>query len=242
MFPPEEFTGQGPSSPGARQVPPAPAGNNPVNWPTSSSSTPYGQSPGTPGRSPISLQKKQFKPGAELCRTEVAGIADLPPLLVLATAPNSQVIPGSGSTPNHTVAMGLTTRKTRTVWNEPVFPPKPGHSKFTILAPFEYLNSDRITTWSIRRLWNFGQSFTYHFQICDPTSVRWVVIENQRISLRICHQFTSTQWISVILPIWLHKVKERQKLNNLHIDHIMIRSKLKYLIGAKAVGTWLLEL
>ena len=80
MFPPQQFTGQGPSSPGAPRVPPAPAANNPVNRPTLSSSTPYGQLPGAPGRPPISLPTKRFQPAAEPRRTDVAGIADLPPL------------------------------------------------------------------------------------------------------------------------------------------------------------------
>jgi len=35
----------------------------------------------------------------------------------------------------------------------------------------------------------------------------------------------------------MQEVKERLKLNNLRIDHVMIRSKLKYLIGAKVFGT-----
>jgi len=34
MFPPQQFTRQGPSSPGAPRVPPAPAGNHPVIRPT----------------------------------------------------------------------------------------------------------------------------------------------------------------------------------------------------------------
>jgi hypothetical protein len=32
------------------------------------------------------------------------------------------------------------------------------------------------------------------------------------------------------------EVKERKKLHNLHIHHVMIRSELKYLIGAKHPG------
>jgi len=80
MFPPQQFAGQGPSSPGTPRVPPSQAGNYPVNWPTSSSSTPYGQFPGAPGRPPISLPMKRFQPAAEPCRTDVARIADLPPL------------------------------------------------------------------------------------------------------------------------------------------------------------------
>jgi len=37
------------------------------------------------------------------------------------------------------------------------------------------------------------------------------------------------------------EVKERLKVHNLHIDYVMIRSELEYLIGAKAVGTTKLE-
>jgi len=79
-FPPQQFTGQGPSSPGAPQVPPALVGNIPVIRQISSSSTPYGKIPGTPGCPPISLPIKQFQPAAEPRRTDVAGITDLPPL------------------------------------------------------------------------------------------------------------------------------------------------------------------
>jgi hypothetical protein len=80
MFPPQQFTGQGPSSPGAPQVPPVLPGIIPVIRPTSSSSTPHGQLPGAHGRLPICLPTKHFQPAAEPRRTDVAGIADLPPL------------------------------------------------------------------------------------------------------------------------------------------------------------------
>jgi len=76
-----EYPGQGPSSPGAPRVPPGPPGNHSVNHPTSSSSTPLPQPPsGAPGRHPRSLPTKQFQPAAEPRKTDVAGIADLPPL------------------------------------------------------------------------------------------------------------------------------------------------------------------
>jgi len=39
----------------------------------------------------------------------------------------------------------------------------------------------------------------------------------------------------------MQEVKEGLKLNNLHIDYVMIRSQLKYLIGAKGEGTVYLE-
>ena len=60
-------------------MPPGPPGNNPVNRPTSSSSTPPpGPPSGAPGRPPISLPTKRFLPPAEPRKTDVAGIADLP--------------------------------------------------------------------------------------------------------------------------------------------------------------------
>jgi len=73
---------QGPSSPGALRVPQRLPGNHPVNQPTSSSSTPPPQPPsGAPGRQPISLPIKTFQLPAAPRKIDVAGIADLPPLL-----------------------------------------------------------------------------------------------------------------------------------------------------------------
>jgi hypothetical protein len=80
IFPHQQFPGQGPSCPGTPRVPPTLPGIILVIQPTSSASTPYGQVPGAPGRPPISLPTKRFQPAAEPCRTDVAGIADLPPL------------------------------------------------------------------------------------------------------------------------------------------------------------------
>jgi len=162
--------------------------------------------------------------------------------VVLATGPNCRVGSGSGSNWTRTVAMGLTTWKTRNVGNGAVLPPKTWHFKFTILAPIKYLSSDHITTQSVRRLCSFSHSFTSRVQICDPTSICWVAIEMPPISLRISHYFTTTWRISVGLQIWMQEVKEGLKLNNLCIDYVMIRSKLKYIIGAKGAGTVYLEL
>jgi hypothetical protein len=68
------------------RVPPALLRNNPVIRPTSSSSNAPGQLPGGPRRTPISLPTKRFQPAAEPQRTDVAGIADLPPLPVISYA------------------------------------------------------------------------------------------------------------------------------------------------------------
>jgi hypothetical protein len=40
------------------------------------------------------------------------------------------------------------------------------------LAPIKYLSSDRITTWSIYRLFNFSRSFASGIQISNPTDIR----------------------------------------------------------------------
>jgi len=160
---------------------------------------------------------------------------------VLAKGPNCRVGSGSGSTRTWTVATGRTTRKTRTVGNGAVLPPKTRHFIYTILALIKYLSSHRITTWSVRRLCSFTPPFISHHQIFDPTSIHWIAIEIPPISLTISDYFTPTQRISVGLQIWMQEVKEGPKLNNLHIDYVMIRSQLKYLIGAKAVGTVYLE-
>jgi len=58
MFPPQQFTRQGPSSPGVPPVPPALPGSIPVIRPTSSASTPYRQLLGAPGTPPICLPTK----------------------------------------------------------------------------------------------------------------------------------------------------------------------------------------
>ena len=92
MFPPRQFTGQGPSSPGTHRVPPALPGNIPVIRPTSSASTQYGQLAGAPGRPPISLPTQRFQPAAQLCRTDVAGIADLPQFPEISYANSMQMM------------------------------------------------------------------------------------------------------------------------------------------------------
>jgi len=61
MFPPQQFAGHGLSSPGAPRVPPAPPRNNPVIWPTLSSSTAPGQLPGAPRiPPPLASQRNHF--------------------------------------------------------------------------------------------------------------------------------------------------------------------------------------
>jgi hypothetical protein len=54
----------------------------------------------------------------------------------------------------------------------------------------------------------------------------------------ICGVSIATQPILVASHIWQLEVKERLKLYNLHIDHVVIRSELKYGIVARNVDFW----
>jgi len=107
--------------------------------------------------------------------------------ILLAAGPNSRVSSGNGSTRNSTTVMGLTTAKT---W----------HHKFTILAPIQWLSSDHIMTWSIRTVCSVGSSFTSHCQSCVQTNIRWVAIEELRISRQMWHNLKANQHILVRLP------------------------------------------
>ena len=85
MLPAPESPGQAPSSQGAPGVSPGPPGNQLVNQPSSSSSTPPPQPHfGPHERHAISLRTKKFQPPAHLPKTHVAGIADLPPFTELS--------------------------------------------------------------------------------------------------------------------------------------------------------------
>jgi len=45
------------------------------------------------------------------------------------------------------------------------------------LPPIEYLRSDRIVTWSVRKSCSFGPSFTSRCQICDWANIRWIAVK-----------------------------------------------------------------
>ena len=156
---------------------------------------------------------------------------------MLATVPNRRVSSGSGSDPEPNRCNGSSHTKTRTVAIGPVLPPKTRHYKSTIFAPIKYLSSDRIVTWSVGKLCSFSPSFTSRSQICGRTNIHRVAIENPRILPEKWRYFTAIRWILVQSQIGQREVKQRLKLHNLHTDHIVIRSELKYLIGATVAGT-----
>jgi len=119
----------------------------------------------------------------------------------------------------------------------PVLPPNTQHFNLTTSVQMKYLSPDHIVTWSICRWCRISRCFTSCVQICDPTNIRLVAINNRQIWPKIGHFFKATQQLLVGSPIWKREVKERYILYNLRIDHVFIRSQLIYLIGAKAAGT-----
>jgi len=167
----------------------------------------------------------------------VSGCSGIFGRLVLAIVPNRQVGSGSGSDPEPNCCNGSYHTKTRTVGIGPVLPPKTQHCKSTIFAPIKYLSSDRIVIWSVGKFCSFSPSFTSRSQICSRTIIHRVAIENPRILPEKWRYFTGIRWILVQSQIWQREVKERLKLHNLHTDLIVIRSELKYLIGAKVART-----
>jgi hypothetical protein len=119
-----------------------------------------------------------------------------------------------------------------------LLPPKTRHLNLTTLAPIQYLSADCIVTWSVHRMCIIRHSLISWFQNCDATNIGCVAIENPRISHQIWHYFTATQRISIALQFRIREVKELLQLHNLRTDHVIIRSELKNLIGAKELPKW----
>jgi len=144
-----------------------------------------------------------------------------------------------GTDPSHGNRFYHTKTQTIEIW--PVLPPKPRYFNLTTLALIKNLSSDHIVTCSICKLCSFSRCFTSRFQICDPTNILAVPIENWRNSLKIGPYFTATQRISVGLQIWMLEVEVLAKLHNSRTHHVMIQSELKNLIAAKAGGNLKLQ-
>ena len=139
------------------------------------------------------------------------------------------------TTPDH--GNGSYHKKNRDHWKWASFTTQNLPFNIKRLAPIEYLSSDRIMTWSICRLCSSSRSFTSRCQMCDWTNIHWVAVENPRILVEIWCYFAAIQRILVRSQYWQREVEERLKVHNLHMDHVLIRSELIYLIGAKVAGT-----
>jgi len=103
-------------------------------------------------------------------------------------------------------------------------------------APIKNPSSDRIKTWSVRRLSSFSRSCTSCCQICEQTNIHWITLESNHIVNQIRRLSIATQWILVCSQMWQWDGKERLKLQNVHIHHVVIRSELRYLVRAKSVN------
>lgn len=84
---------------------------------------------------------------------------------------------------------------------------------------------------------HFGLLFLLHFQMCGPTNIHGVAIENLEISLNICPYYTATQQLSVRSQIRMLEMKELVNLHNLCIHHVMIPSDLNKLMAANGEET-----
>jgi len=91
-------------------------------------------------------------------------------------------------------------------------------------------------TWWIRRLCSFTRSSTSRFQICNCTNIRWIAVKEQHILCEIRGISIVTQRIFIRSQIWQWEVKERLTLHNVHTEHVMVWTELKYWIGAKIVN------
>jgi len=111
------------------------------------------------------------------------------------------------------------------------------HFNITTLAPIKYLSSDRSVTWSVHRLCSSSRSFTPRSQICVPTNIPRVAIEDRPISQTISPDFTATGPMSVGSQIGNWEAIWQLEMHNLHTDHVTIRQELKYSIGGTGVGT-----
>jgi len=102
-------------------------------------------------------------------------------------------------------------------------------------APIKYSCSDRIVTWSTCKLCSFLRCFAFRDQISDPTSIHGIPVNYRPIERQIRGLLIMTQRLLVRSQFCQREVKERLKLHNLHVDDLMIRSELRYIIGAKLV-------
>jgi len=93
-----------------------------------------------------------------------------------------------------------------------------------------------IMTWSVPRLCIPSCSCTSHCQICGQVNFRWVAVKTRPMFSENRGFSKGTQWIVVRFQIWQQEVKQQVEMHNLRTDHVMIRSELKYLIGAKVVN------
>jgi hypothetical protein len=156
---------------------------------------------------------------------------------MLAAVPNPWVRCGSSSDPEpHCCNVSYHTT-TVTVAIGRVVPSTTQYFNSTISDQIKYLSSDCIVTWSVCRFCSLSLCCTSRCQIWGGNNNCQVAIEILRITPVMWRYITAIECILVQSLILHWDVKDRLKLHNLHTIHILIKSDLKYLIGAKVAKT-----
>jgi len=131
-----------------------------------------------------------------------------------------------------------TRHKPMVVWqgcNRPVVPYYGFYNFRSSLAWIKFLGSDRIMTWSVRKLFSFSSSFTSRLQNSGATNIGWVALKYRQIWYEIRGFSIPTQQIFFALRFWTWEVNVRPIIQNLYTDHVTIRSELGSLIAAKVM-------
>jgi hypothetical protein len=148
--------------------------------------------------------------------------------LVLATVPNRRFGSKSWWEPTWNHCIGFSPIKTELFQTE-IFFAGSTFSQHRTLAQGEYFSSDRITIWYRCKRFSFGCSFTSHSSICDPFNISWVSLHRAQFVTLFCSNSMNNDRIA----IWRMGGERASKLHLLHVYHIVIRLKLKYLTGAE---------
>jgi len=146
---------------------------------------------------------------------------------------------GSGTTkqPNLAPRAGWLPVPDINLWSSGCIAPYPWlHITVPVTLPrTKYVSSDHIVIWLICRLCRTIVSFPSCFQICKPTNIRWVAVIKCSMQDTIGEFSKVTQRLLVGSQIWKWEVKDPLVLNDQCINHVTIRSELRYLKGSDIV-------
>jgi len=157
--------------------------------------------------------------------------------VVLAKVPTRQYDSELGLLPNLVRGNPLYNPKhpDHCIWAS--FQPQSASRKSKVLARNMLVNSDCISTCSIRIICSFRCSFAPCSPVYDAINISLVAVENQQHSIHFLLYFTATWWRLIWLEFVQWEMKERIKVYISLINHVVIWSDNKYLIAAKDVGT-----
>jgi len=125
--------------------------------------------------------------------------------------------------------------------NRPAVPYSGFYKLDSSLGQIKFLISDRIMTWSVRRLCSVSSYFTSRIQNGDATNIHWVAVKSRQCWYKLRGVSIATQWILVASQFRNRQVKERLIIHILCTDHVTIQSELRYWIGTTVVSLKLPE-